>query len=98
MFRRASTSRFALIAYRKRRATHSTVIQFYRPVSTLVSLLRGLYGRVARKLRVHPSYVSRVARGERRSKRVENEIRLELRRIAQFVRNSHRERHPKKLR
>lgn len=32
-----------------------------------LAIFRGLYNRVARKLGVDPSYVSRVARGERRS-------------------------------
>ena len=36
-----------------------------KPAPTnLASLIRGLYGRVARQLKVDPSYVSRVARGE----------------------------------
>lgn len=42
---------------------------------------RGLYSRVAKQLGVDRSYVSRVARGERRSKRVENALRAELERI-----------------
>ncbi len=42
---------------------------------------RGLYSRVARRLGVDRSYVSRVARGERRSQRVENALRAELKRI-----------------
>ena len=42
---------------------------------------RGLYARVARRLGVDRSYVSRVARGERRSKRVEEALRVELKRI-----------------
>ncbi len=42
---------------------------------------RGLYARVARRLGVDRSYVSRVARGERRSKRVEEALRAELKRI-----------------
>lgn len=33
--------------------------------------MRGLYGRVAAKCGVHPSYVSRVARGERNSPKIE---------------------------
>lgn len=37
-----------------------------QPISP-VSLFRGLYDRVARRLGVDPSYVSRVARGERKS-------------------------------
>lgn len=42
---------------------------------------RGLYSRVARQLGVDRSYVSRVARGERRSRRVEEALRAELKRI-----------------
>jgi transcriptional regulator with XRE-family HTH domain len=44
-------------------------------------LYRGLYSRVAKRLGVDRSYVSRVARGERRSERVEAALRAELRRI-----------------
>lgn len=40
--------------------------------------LAGIYSRVARQLGVHPSYVSRVARGERRSDRVYRAIATEL--------------------
>ena len=47
----------------------------------LSSKLRGLYGRVARQLRVDPSYVSRVARGERESKIVEAALKRELAKI-----------------
>jgi transcriptional regulator with XRE-family HTH domain len=46
-------------------------------------LYRGLYSRVARRLGVDRSYVSRVARGERRSQRVENALKRELLRIEQ---------------
>jgi transcriptional regulator with XRE-family HTH domain len=46
-------------------------------------LYRGLYARVARQLGVDRSYVSRVARGERRSPRVEAALKNELRRIEQ---------------
>jgi transcriptional regulator with XRE-family HTH domain len=42
---------------------------------------RGLYSRVARRLGVDRSYVSRVARGERRSKQVEQALQAELKRI-----------------
>ncbi len=44
-------------------------------------LYRGLYARVARQLGVDRSYVSRVARGERRSPRIEAALKTELRRI-----------------
>ena len=47
------------------------------------SLYRGLYALVARRLGVDRSYVSRVARGERRSPQIEKALRSELRRIAQ---------------
>lgn len=41
----------------------------------------GLYSRVAKKLGLDPSYVSRVAKGERMSERTLNAIVAELRRI-----------------
>ena len=47
----------------------------------LVSLLRGLYSRVAQQLGVHPSYVSWVARGERESDVVESALATEIRKI-----------------
>jgi transcriptional regulator with XRE-family HTH domain len=46
-------------------------------------LYRGLYARVARQLGVDRSYVSRVARGERRSPPIEAALKNELRRIEQ---------------
>jgi hypothetical protein len=51
------------------------------PPYNLASLIRGLYGRVARRLKVDPSYVSRVARGERRSGAIETALEKELQRI-----------------
>ena len=51
----------------------------------LASLIRGLYGRVARQLKVDPSYVSRVARGERRSDQVEASLERELKRIMALI-------------
>jgi hypothetical protein len=47
----------------------------------LVSLFRGLYTRVAQKLGVDPSYVSRVARGERESDAVTAVLSTEMRKI-----------------
>jgi len=46
-----------------------------------VARYRGLYARVARQLGVDRSFVSRVARGERHSKKVEDALQKELRRI-----------------
>jgi len=51
----------------------------------LASLVRGLYRRVARKLRVDASYVSRVARGERQSGMIEGALRRELNDIVLHV-------------
>lgn len=53
-----------------------------RPPEVNLAFLAGLYTRVARQAGVHPSYVSRVARGERRSDRVSRAIAAEL---AQFT-------------
>ena len=49
------------------------------PVSKMVSLSRGLYVRVARALGCDASYISRVARGERRSAAIESALRKEFR-------------------
>jgi hypothetical protein len=53
-----------------------------RPSEVNLSFLAGLYTRVAKQAGVHPSYVSRVARGERRSEKISRAIAAEL---AQFV-------------
>jgi hypothetical protein len=47
-----------------------------RPVCSMAAdlPLRGVYVKIARELGVHPSYVSRVARGERRSDAVMNAL------------------------
>ncbi len=50
-------------------------------VNRYVQSLCGLYSRVARKLSVDRSYVSRVARGERHSDAVENAISSEFDRV-----------------
>ena len=57
--------------------------------TNLASLIRGLYGRVARQLKVDPSYVSRVARGERQSDEIEMSLERELKRIMSMVRTDH---------
>lgn len=44
----------------------------------LPSLCRGIYNRVAQKVGCDPSYVSRVARGERRSEAVSEVLRAEI--------------------
>src|SRR5690242_8818164 len=44
----------------------------------LPSLCRGIYNRVAQKLGCDPSYVSRVARGERRSEAISEALREEI--------------------
>jgi hypothetical protein len=57
--------------------------------TNLASLIRGLYGRVARQLKVDPSYVSRVARGERQSDEIEASLERELKRIMAMVSANH---------
>ena len=47
----------------------------------LPSLLRGLYARVARQIGVDPSYVSRVARGERQSQEISLALEKEMQRV-----------------
>lgn len=59
------------------------------PPTNLASLIRGLYGRVAKQLKVDPSYVSRVARGERQSDAIEASLERELRRIMSLVKSNH---------
>ncbi|MGH9679643.1 MAG: hypothetical protein ACRD4Y_06805 [Candidatus Acidiferrales bacterium] len=54
----------------------------------LASMIRGLYVRVARRLNLHPSYVSRVARGERRSEEVNAALTRELQRVMDFIRKT----------
>jgi hypothetical protein len=51
------------------------------PPLGLPSLFRGIYNRVARQLGVDPSYVSRVARGERRSEAVQAALNKEMKKI-----------------
>ena len=45
-----------------------------RRLNGLVESVCGIYSRIARRLGVHRTYVSRVARGERRSAEVENAL------------------------
>lgn len=51
-----------------------------------VAHFRGLYARVARQLGVDRSFVSRVARGERRSRDVEQALQKEIRKIEKLLR------------
>ena len=53
----------------------------------LPSLSRGMYKRVAEKLGCDPSYVSRVARGERESKLVSDALVAEVQRTWAIVNN-----------
>jgi hypothetical protein len=51
----------------------------------LASLLKNLYGRVARRLKLDPSFVSRAARGELHSQQVEDALAAELKKIVKRV-------------
>jgi transcriptional regulator with XRE-family HTH domain len=60
----------------------------------LAALYRGIYSRVADKLGVDPSYVSRVARGERESAQVRAALDSELKQIEKtFARQNHNHNH-----
>lgn len=52
-----------------------------------IALFRGIYNRVAKRLGVDPSYVSRVARGERRSPSVEKALADEVQIIREHLNN-----------
>ena len=62
---------------------------FSAPPLHFASLFRGFYGRVARKLDLDPSYVSRVARGERQSETIEAALEREMNRILALVGTNH---------
>src|SRR5579872_4552936 len=53
-----------------------------------VSLFRGLYARVAHRLGVDVSYISRVARGERKSKVAEKALAKEFNKAVSAMKNS----------
>lgn len=57
------------------------------PVLVRHSLYRGIYSRVARELGIDRSYVSRVANGLRRSKKVEAALLREIKRIERLTKN-----------
>lgn len=50
-------------------------------LNRLAELVCGIYSRIARRLHVHRTYVSRVARGERRSPEIENALMAEYERV-----------------
>jgi|ERR1700682_4246216 len=56
---------------------------------SLASHVRGFYSRVARQLDVDPSYVSRVARGERQSEAIEAALDREMSQIMKMVKTNH---------
>ena len=61
-----------------------------RQIDSPQMLYRGLYVRIAQKLGVDPSYVSRVARGDRRSSQIENALREALDAIDQQLGRANR--------
>jgi transcriptional regulator with XRE-family HTH domain len=52
-----------------------------KKLNSLVERVCGIYARVARRLGIHRTYVSRVARGERKSEPVEDALLDEYERI-----------------
>ena len=57
------------------------------PPLHFASLFRGSYRRVAKQLGLDPSYVSRVARGERESGEIEAALEHEMKRIIRLAAN-----------
>ncbi len=57
------------------------------PILAFHRLYFGLYSRVAKQLDIDPSYVSRVARGERHSPKIEAAVKKELARIQRITDN-----------
>ena len=55
------------------------------PAFTLTSDCRGIFVRVAKRIEVDPSMVSRVAREQRKSKTVEVALRQEIRKILDSI-------------
>jgi hypothetical protein len=68
-----------------KKAPRSRAAGLSTPPPDLASRLRGIYSRVARRTGVHPSYVSRVARGERRSRLVSEALRRELNKVIRLA-------------
>ena len=62
-----------------------TKLNINSPPSNLASVFRGIYARVARRLNVDPSYVSRVARGERQSEAIEAALDREMRQLMKML-------------
>jgi hypothetical protein len=58
------------------------------PCSTAVELFRGLYARVGRNLGLDASYISRIARGERKSSVAESVLNREFNRILASIKNA----------
>ena len=52
---------------------------------SLPSLYRGIYNRVARKMGCDPSYVSRVARGQRSSRAIARALQVEIEHVMKLV-------------
>jgi hypothetical protein len=81
---------------RRVKSRKSTDTTFEHAPQNFASLIRGLYGRVARQLGVDPSYVSRVARGERQSQLVEDALKSNLDQVVQEI-NKQRDRAASKV-
>ena len=78
MSKRSDAKRRTVRRKRRGRSQSTQIGSRNQPPTDLASRLRGIYRRTARRLGVHPSYVSRVARSERRSRVIERALRREL--------------------
>ena len=69
-----------------------------KDIPQMVAFGRGLYARVARKIKCDPSYVSRVARGERHSVRIGKALNAEVMTVLARIAKQRRRRRANRLR
>lgn len=78
MSKRSCSKRRSLQRGGKRQPSRAAVGAWSHTPANLASRLRGIYRRIAHQLKVDSSYVSRVARSQRRSRAIERALRREL--------------------
>jgi hypothetical protein len=61
--------------------SHKPQKPLHKRMLSAIIASKGMYGRVARKLGRDPSYVSRVARGERKSKAITAALNAEIAKV-----------------
>ena len=76
---RVSASAIRAIARQEKPAIPAYPAPAGRTPGNIISAFAGVYARVASKLKVSPSFVSKVASGSRKSSQIEEALRNELR-------------------